>query len=163
MSYAHLLGDVDIFADLDQSRLECISSICSECRYDTGTIIFEGNTQSDGLYVILSGEVAILVDPDILPSDSNSQQIPGPLTISKLRLGQCFGEIALVDEGVRSASARAEVDETRLLLIRRGDLLRLCQEDFELGFLLMRNLAADLALKIRQTDLRLRQRLLWKS
>ena len=41
-------------------------------------------------------------------------------------------------------------------MLRRADLMELCREDFELGFILMRNLAADLALKIRQTDLRVR-------
>ncbi|HEX9372949.1 MAG TPA: hypothetical protein VF897_18185 [Roseiflexaceae bacterium] len=42
-------------------------------------------------------------------------------------------------------------------MIRRFDLMAICREDCELGFILMRNLAADLALKIRQTDLRMRQ------
>jgi CRP/FNR family transcriptional regulator, cyclic AMP receptor protein len=159
MSYTHLLERVDVFDELSHERLERISNICVEHRYNQGDLIFQENTRSDGLYVILNGEVEIQVDPHTTDGD---QQAPGgPLTLAKLRRGQSFGEVALVDEGMRSASARCATSDTRLLQIRRVDLLEICHEDFELGFILMRNLAADLALKMRQTDLMMRQRLMW--
>jgi CRP-like cAMP-binding protein len=143
MSYAPLLERVEIFDELSKDRLERISDICVEHRYDQGDLIFQENTRSDGLYVILNGDVEIQVDPHGL---GGGQAESGPVTIARLRRGQSFGEVALVDEGMRS---------------RRVDLLELCRDDFELGFILMRNLAADLALKIRQTDLMMRQRLMW--
>jgi CRP-like cAMP-binding protein len=152
MSYAHLLEQVEIFDELNNDRLGRISDICVEHRYGQGDLIFEENARSDGLYIILSGEIDIQVMPQ-----AAAQGAATPVTIARLRRGQSFGEVALVDEGVRSASARAAASDTRLLLIRRADLLEICREDFELGFILMRNLAADLALKIRQTDLRMRQ------
>ena len=152
MSYAHLLEQVDIFDELNNDRLGRISDICVEHRYSQGDLIFEENARSDGLYIILSGEIDIQVLPQAAAQGAATQ-----VTIARLRRGQSFGEVALVDEGVRSASARAAAPDTRLLLIRRADLLEICREDFELGFILMRNLAADLALKIRQTDLRMRQ------
>jgi len=148
MSYAYLLGKVEIFDELDKERLERISNICVEHRYDRGELVFEQNAKSDGLYIILSGEIDIQVQS----SASNA-----PLTVARLQRGQSFGEVALVDEGIRTATARVASPEARLLILRRADLMELCREDFELGFLLMRNLAADLALKMRQTDLRMRQ------
>lgn len=148
MSYAYLLEKGDIFDELSKDRLERISNICVEYRYEGGDLVFAQNAKSDGLYIILQGEVDIQVD-----RASGDE----PITIARLRRGQSFGEVALVDEGTRSASARVAIDDTRLLLIRRIDLLELCREDFELGFLMMRNLAADLALKMRQTDLRMRR------
>jgi hypothetical protein len=39
----------------------------------------------------------------------------------------------------------------------------LCERDPALGFRLMRNLAADLATKIRNTDLRIREELLYSQ
>jgi CRP/FNR family cyclic AMP-dependent transcriptional regulator len=148
MSYAYLLGKVEIFDELDKERLERISNICVEHRYDRGELVFEQNAKSDGLYIILSGEIDIQVQS----SASNA-----PLTVARLQRGQSFGEVALVDEGIRTATARVASPEARLLILRRADLMELCREDFELGFLLMRNLAGDLALKMRQTDLRMRQ------
>jgi CRP-like cAMP-binding protein len=148
MSYAYLLGKVEIFDELDKERLERISQICVERRYDRGELVFEQNAKSDGLYIILSGEIDIQVQA--------STSI-APLTVARLQRGQSFGEVALVDEGIRTATARVASPEARLLILRRADLMELCREDFELGFLLMRNLASDLALKMRQTDLRMRQ------
>jgi CRP-like cAMP-binding protein len=159
MPYAPLLEQIDIFADLSQDRLQKISHLCSERRYQQGDIVFYENTRSDELYLILEGEVEILVDPQMLgiaPEES-----PGPTTIATLRRGQSFGEIALVDKGFRSASARCATSDTRLLVIPRDGLIRLCDADCDMGYVIMRNVASDLAFKIRQTDLTVREQLLW--
>lgn len=159
MPYTPLLEQIDIFADLNPERLSRISSICTERRYEQGAIIFHENTKSDELYVILQGEVEIQVDPSTIGIPA--EESPGPTTIATLRRGQSFGEVALVDKGFRSASARCAAPSTRLLTIQRDDLIKMCQDDFELGYTLMRNVASDLAFKIRQTDLMVREQLLW--
>lgn len=159
MPYTHLLEQVDIFADLDAERLERISSICMERRYEQNDLIFQENTDSDELYIIIQGEVEIQVDPRTL--GVSAEESPGPTTIATLLRGQSFGEVALVDEGVRSASARCAAPNTKLLAIQREDLVQMCHDDFEMGYLLMRNVASDLSFKIRQTDLMVREQLLW--
>jgi CRP/FNR family cyclic AMP-dependent transcriptional regulator len=160
MPYTHLLEQIEIFSDLDKERLQRISAICTERLYEPGDIIFHENTRSAELFVILQGEVEIQVDPKMLGISEDVS--PGPTTIATLRRDQSFGEIALVDEGFRSASARCAAPAgTRLLVIQRDDLIQLCEEDFEMGYLLMRNMAGDLAFKIRQTDLMVREQLLW--
>lgn len=145
MSYASMLEMVDIFHELGAERLERLSSICAEHRLREGDVVFQQNARSDGLYVILGGEIDIQVRP---PDGA------GPLTLARLQRGQSFGELALVDEGVRTGTALVASPEARLLMLPRADLMALCRQDFELGFILMRNLAADLALKMRQADLR---------
>ena len=82
--------------------------------------------------------------------------------VARLRRGQSFGEVALVDEGLRSASARAAQNDTRLLVIPRDKIVMLCETYPQLGYRLMYNLAADLAMKIRSTDLRIREQLLYR-
>jgi len=159
MPYAHLLEQVDIFADLGAERLQRIAELVTERRYGQGDLIFRENSDSDELYVILQGEVEIQVDPSTL--GISDEESPGPTTIATLRRGQSFGEVALVDEGLRSASARSATPNTRLLVIPRDDLIRMCEDDFEMGYILMRNVASDLSFKIRQTDLMVREQLLW--
>jgi len=156
MPYTHLLEQIEIFADLDNERLRRISAICTERLYEPGDVIFHENTQSDELFVILQGEVEIQVDPKML--GVSADESPGPTTVATLWRDQSFGEIALVDKGLRSASARCAAPGTRLLAIQRDDLIELCQRDFEMGYLVMRNMAGDLAFKIRQTDLMVRFR-----
>jgi len=85
------------------------------------------------------------------------------MIIAKLRRGQSFGEVVQVDEGLRSASARAAQKDTSLIVIHREKMIRLCKSYPQLGYRLMQNLAADLAMKIRSTDLRIREQLLYMT
>ncbi len=157
MSIISTLKQADIFQDLTNTQLELIASICDERHYTTDEIVFEENKPGSELYVIANGEVDIQVDPALLGKDSNS----GAQTIATLRRGQSFGEVALVDEGLRSARARCAAADTQLLVIARERLMLLCDSYPQLGYRLMRNLAADLAMKIRNTDLQMREYLTW--
>ena len=74
--------------------------------------------------------------------------------------GQNFGEMALVDKGVRSATARAAQKNTRALMLPSKELINLCDAYPELGYRLMANLASDMALKLRNTDLMIREEFL---
>lgn len=159
MNFATYLKQADIFFELTPTQLELVASLCEERRLNTGDVVFEENTPSDELYIIAQGEVEIQVDPNLVGDDSSRQM--GPVTIATLRRGQSFGEIALVDQGLRSATARCAQHNTQLLIIPRDKLMSLCDTYPQLGYRLMRNLAADLALKIRNTDLRIREELLY--
>jgi CRP/FNR family cyclic AMP-dependent transcriptional regulator len=158
MQRINILQEVDIFQDLSEGQLERIEQICEERICQIGAVIFEENTASNELYIIASGMVDIRVDPSILGIPSQA----GPTTITTLRRGQVFGEVALVDQGLRSASARCAANNTELLVINRDDLIALCDQDFEMGYVLMRNIALDLSFKIRSADLMIREQLLWR-
>jgi CRP-like cAMP-binding protein len=159
MSFLGILRQADILYELTLDQLEKVAAICQERTLAVGEVIFEENSSSDELYVIARGEVEILIDPSLVSDrpDTHAQ----PATIATLRRGQSFGEIALVDQGLRSATARAAHPDTLVVSIPRAALMELCAADPVLGFRLMRNLAADLALKIRNTDLRIREQLLY--
>ena len=160
MSLVAILKQTDIFYELTLSQLELVGALCQERRCKAGDIIFEENAASDELYIIAQGEVDIQVDPSLV-GEGPLNPSPGPVTIATLRRGQSFGEVALVDQGLRSASARCSANNTQLLVIPRDRLILLCDTYPQLGYRLMRNLAADLALKIRNTDLRIREELLY--
>ena len=158
MTNVFLLQQVDIFEDLTPDQLKRIDEICEEKSYVHGEIIFEENAPSQEFYVIMDGEVEIQVDPDTI--GDGRVDVYQPSTIAILRRGQSFGEVAIVDPGIRSASARCGSDNCKLLKIKRNDFVKLLEGDYEIGYLVMRNFAVDLALKIRQTNLLVRQSLM---
>ncbi len=161
MQRLNILKQVDIFQELPQEHLEKLTTICREVKYrKAGKVIVQENTPSDELYIIVNGRVDIIVSPEMLVGDASES--PDPTTIATLLPGETFGEIGLVDQGLRSASVRTATAETHLLAIGRDDLLRLCEEDHYLGYLLMRNIATGMAFKIRNTDFMVREQLLWK-
>ncbi len=157
MSVTSTLRQTDIFYDFTLTQLELIASICTERAYGVNEVIFEENTRGSELYVITEGEVVIQIDPALIGKGGSG----AAQTIATLRRGQSFGEVALVDEGVRSARAQAANSATHVLVIPRDKLILMCDAYPQMGYRLMRNLAADLAMKIRNTDLKVREYLTW--
>jgi CRP/FNR family transcriptional regulator, cyclic AMP receptor protein len=159
MTITSVLKQADIFYELTNTQLELVASICQEQIYQQDDLVFAENTPGNALYIIADGEIDIQVDPALIGGSTTL----GLQTIATLRRGQSFGEVALVDEGVRSAAARCTQPNTHLMIIPREKLMLLCDTYPQLGYRLMRNLAADLAMKIRNTDLQVREHLIWAS
>lgn len=153
----NFLKQSDIFYQFTPTQLELVANLCQEVVFNAGDLIFQENSSSKELYVIAQGEVDILINRSATGDIEKKETI-----VAVLRRGQSFGEVALVDEGLRSASARTTQKDTRLLVIQRDKLIMLCETYPQLGYRLMYNLAADLAMKIRNTDLRIREQLLYK-
>ncbi len=157
MSYKELLSMVNIFADLTNEQIAKIESVCKVLVFRKDEIIFEERSPSKEFYIIVKGSVDIQLDPDLAQSGGNMRNTQ---TLVTLKRGESFGEIALVDEGVRSATAKSNERNSKLLMITRSDFMRLLNEDLEMGFTVMQNVAADLCFKIRNTNLKVREALL---
>ena len=102
-----------------------------------GSRIFEASP-AEGMYVILDGQVSI-IDPD-------SETI-----FATLESGDFFGELALLDEEPRSASAVAKIP-SRLIGFFRTDLLTLMKRSPELGNKILINLSRVLGERLRRTN-----------
>jgi len=148
----------DIFYQFTQTQLEMVANLCQEKTFGAGETVFEENNASKELYIIAQGEVDIVINPRLIGNPENRSE---KMVIATLRRGQSFGEVALVDEGLRSATALARQKDTRLLVVARDKLMMLCETYPQLGYHLMYNLAADLAMKIRNTDLKIREKVLY--
>jgi len=154
----NFLKQSDIFYQFTPTQLELVANLCEEVVFHADEVIFKENSGSKELYVIVQGEVDILINRGTTGSLSSKSRT----AVARLRRGQSFGEVALVNEGLRSASAHAAQKDTRLLVIPREKIIMLCETYPQLGYRLMYNLAAGLAMKIRNTDLRIREQLLYK-
>jgi len=101
------LKKVSWFEDLDQKSLEAIANAAVEQRYQPGQeIVHQGDT-GVGAFIIRSGKVDVVQDRD-----------GKEITLATLGPGDVLGEMALLDEFPRSASARA-VEPTTALGIQR--------------------------------------------
>lgn len=157
MTHGYVLEQVDIFEELTANQLKLIESVCAEKSFNQDEVIVKENSPSREFFIIVDGEVDIQIDPDTIGDGTDSYQ---PSTIATLRRGQSFGEVAIVDPGIRSASAKCRSETCRVLVIGRKEFLELLDNDTQMGYVVMRNFAADLALKIRQTNLLVRESLM---
>lgn len=138
------LQEIELFMGLDAAQLEDIVSLCHLQRVAANTRIIERNTPPDSLYLIRFGTVEIIT-PSVMPESGL------PVVIS-LGRGQSFGEMGLVDQGRRSATVKT-VTETELLVIDSEQLKQKFEQNTDLGYVVMRNIAADLSFKLRNRNL----------
>ena len=142
MSVTNLLKRVQLFTTLSATELEQIEAICTEKEAEPDELIIQQNTTGTGMYVIADGSVEVFIE---------GMDIARILVV--LGKGQVIGEMALIDQGYRSASVRATNKGATLYRIGNDDFNKLCQENNHIGFVVMRNLAIDLAFKLRHRNL----------
>jgi CRP-like cAMP-binding protein len=159
--YINILKETDIFYNLTHTQLSLICGICDIVTYNSNEIIFEENSEGAELFIILSGQVDIVLNPRLVSrKDLSDTELH---SISTLRRGQSFGEIALLDQGLRSAGAVSMLKNTKLVKIHKDKMMMLCEHYPELGYRVMQNIALDLAHKLRNADLMIREHLLSKK
>jgi CRP/FNR family cyclic AMP-dependent transcriptional regulator len=105
MNRVLLLRDVPLFDAIAADQLLPLAQVARRRVVEADTIIFEEGQQGFELFLILEGRVAIEHDGR---------------TVAELGRRECFGEMAILDDGPRSAAARA-MEDTELLLIHRDD------------------------------------------
>ena len=105
--YEDTLARVPLFSDLNKKELQTLAKSCHERKYSAGsTLVRQGDT-GVGLYVITSGHVRI--------TQTNNPD-RAELVLNTLGPGDVMGEMALLDDLPRSATATAIDDVTALLL-----------------------------------------------
>jgi CRP-like cAMP-binding protein len=143
MDILQIMRGIALFHGLREDQIQRMLAISHEVVYQRGQVIFQQGDAGTHLYIVSQGQVQVVL-----------RNLDGKLeTKIYLGTGQIFGEIALIDYGPRTAGVIASHDDTHLLVISRDDMEILYQEDLELGFILMRNLAADIAFKLRHENL----------
>jgi len=107
-SVLEALSTIPFFAGLDRVALERLAAGMRARRFRRGEVIFHIGDPGDALFVIVEGEVKIS-----LPSETGDEAI-----LARLRVGDVFGELALLDGAPRSASATAIVATETVVLPR---------------------------------------------
>lgn len=96
------LKTVPLFAGLDRKELEMLAHLLKEHHYRAGTPIVEAGSAGHGLYVVKEGRAVVR---------KNGR------TVARLGPGEFFGEIAVLDDGPRTADVIAETDTVCLTLV----------------------------------------------
>lgn len=144
MEFRQVLQGVDLFEGLSNEQLDKVARICTEKRLHKGQVIAQEGTRGNELFIITEGFVEVLI---------GERKASQARVVVSLGTGQIIGEMALLDQGPRSATVRATTDPTVVQVIQRNDFEELCKLDTQIGYVVMRNLAADLSFKLRHRNL----------
>ena len=145
------LKRVEILIGLSEEQLTRVASICRKKIFNSGDVIVREREASNEIYIIHAGSAEVDLAGTRITAETLAA--PGPQAIISMGQGQIFGEMALIDMGLRSATVRCTGDGTELYVIRRDDFIQLCEQDTDIGYKVMRNLAADMSFKLRHRNL----------
>ncbi|CAN5462395.1 cyclic nucleotide-binding domain-containing protein [soil metagenome] len=129
-----LLGETEIFEDFTMRELETLYRFLHEREYLAGETIFKQGEPGLGLYIIVRGKISI------------RDEYEGR-ELTELGGGHFFGEIALLNQIIRSATARASTDTLLLGLFQPG-LFDLLERHPKLGVKLLLALSQSAGMRI---------------
>jgi CRP/FNR family transcriptional regulator, cyclic AMP receptor protein len=122
------LRHVSLFATIPTRELGHMAGITEEIVYPAGSSIFAEGDRGDSMFLVVEGEVAIH---------------SGKVRIATIREEGYFGEMSILDDEPRSASAAAESD-CLLLRIKRDDFHGILASHFDATLAIIKTLTRRL-------------------
>jgi CRP-like cAMP-binding protein len=133
-----ILKRIPVFEGLNARELIQIEKILHEREYRVEERIFLQGDPGLGMYIIIEGDVEIVSEPE--------QHL-----ITVLHDGEFFGELALLDESPRTATAQAQ-SPCRLLCLVQSDLFDLIDRNPKLGVKILVQLARTIGERLKKTN-----------
>ena len=138
------LPSIALFGGLEEGTLRRIIGMMSEHRFEPGDLVCEQGEAGRAMYVILEGEVMVC----------REKKQGERLKLVRMRAGEFFGEMTLIDIQKRSATVRVE-QPSLLLSLGNRDLFNLYKEDTPGYVMVLQNLCRELSRRLRVTNDRL--------
>ncbi len=136
-----LLAKVPIFSQLTQKELRRLGAIVHKREYAAEEYIFRQGDPGLGMYVVQDGQVEIVM------TDADGQQ----KNLAVLKAGDFFGELSLLDESPRSASALAK-GYSHIIGFFRPDLIDLLNRSPKSGTKILFKLGEVIGTRLRITN-----------
>jgi PPM family protein phosphatase len=130
---AALLGRVFLFKDLTFQEIIRVLAVVQEVRMNPGTALIRQGEKGDLIYFLVEGVATISRDG---------------VRLGEVRAGDHFGELALVDDGLRHATVTAQTS-CILLTLQKADFFQLVQSDHGLAIKLLWGLLQNLSGQIK--------------
>jgi CRP-like cAMP-binding protein len=144
-SLAEILQNVPLFQGLVPKELRILEKFVHIRTYEADEPVFIQNAPGAGMYVIRSGRVDIFLDRD--PEN--------PIILAELEPGDFFGEMALLGDTARSATAVAR-EQSQLIGVFHPDLEEIIDLHPAMGAKISIGLAKTLSCRLRYTTAQLR-------
>ncbi|MCS7057096.1 MAG: cyclic nucleotide-binding domain-containing protein [Thermoflexales bacterium] len=127
---ARFLSRVPLFSGLNDRQLEYLARRFVEREYPAGQAIVTQGTGGEGFFIIVSGRAEAIRER----ADGSKAVVNtfGPTDF--------FGELALLDDGLRTASV-VTTEPTRCLALTRWDFLAALREDPDMAITVLQELA----------------------
>ena len=133
------LRALSLFVNLTPGELKFVDGLLHERRFLKDEVIFDKGEEGQAIYIIIDGSVLILPHGKIVDGQ-----------VIELGPGNFFGDLALLDNSVRSAQARAATNTT-LAVFFRTDFMGLLETHGLIASKISLQLARHIGKRLRET------------
>jgi len=126
-----------LFQNLSEEELRKVSLLFELVDLPMGEVLFYEKEPADEMYIVLEGKVKA----------SLFNERGDELVLAEFGPGEFIGEMGIIDQGPRSATAIAE-ENSRLAVLSRDAFLKILRENPDIALNVMRSLVA----RLRRTD-----------
>lgn len=134
-----ILKQIPLFATLNEEQHREIIQRIVMMYYPAEYVLFKENDEGDALYIVKSGAVEIFHEP--------KEAGDLPQTVATISPGGFFGEMALVSDGKRNASAKAKLD-CEIFILSKDDFKNLLDTNTSLA----EQISATMVARLKEND-----------
>lgn len=138
-----LLTSMAIFGGIRADTLEFLLGFCPVLSVPAKQYFFKENDEGDSMFVLEEGEAAVL------KMWQGNEHL-----LHTMKSGDCFGEMAVMDLGARSASVRA-LEDCTAIQISAASLYKIYGHDLKQFLMFQMNMGREVCRRLRETDQRL--------
>ncbi|MDQ7824607.1 MAG: cyclic nucleotide-binding domain-containing protein [Candidatus Eremiobacteraeota bacterium] len=147
-----ILRNYRLFREVSDGQLRVIASVLREREAKKGETILEENTPGHEMYILVEGRVEVSHTLTLKTGKNTFADKDKSLNTLCSEYHCFFGEIALVDPTATRTATVTALTDCRFLVIERQDFERICESDFRLGYLLVRNIAEEICGRLKKTE-----------
>jgi CRP-like cAMP-binding protein len=133
-----MLQSIPIFHTLTRKEILEVDELLHERVYEKNEIVFEEGDSGHGIFVVVSGKLRVDASHELLKT-----------SVMDIGPGESVGELALFDEGLRSATVVA-VERTVTIALFQAEFSSLLKKNKDIGVKVLFEIARTLSRRARQ-------------
>ncbi len=133
-----LLKSIPLFHDLTRKEILEVNTLLHERVYEKNEIVFEEGDPGHGIFIVLSGKLRVDPNHELFKT-----------AVLDLGPGESVGELALFDEGPRSATVMA-IERTVTVALFQAEFSSLLTKNKNIGVKVLTEIGRTLSRRARQ-------------
>ena len=138
-----LLQGMPVFGGVRAETLEFLLGFCPTVTVAANDYFFREEDDGNSMFVLETGQATVL------KSWQGQDHV-----LQTMNVGDCFGEMAVMDMGARSASVRA-IEDCTAIEISAGNLYKVYGHDLKQFAVIQMNMGREVCRRLRDADQRL--------
>ena len=147
-----ILSGFSIFNELNAEQLEKVSLILVVETFNKGEVIIREGEKGDSLFLLLKGNVEVSKTLTLMVGRGDLDKRDKALIQLHADKAPFFGEMAILSKDSKRSATVRTLEECVIGIIKRSDLMELCEKDKEIGYIILKNMAKKLAVNLEKAN-----------